>query len=142
MTVSSQFVGYRKGNSSKPKDIISALEPFILQALEHSQADGLGEVVVFFQRKTSDISVEVKGSDRHKLSLHDMAKIPGRSKLLEGWEEQRQAELQKTLAYCQQIFPGLMDSLEKKRSLVSIQSSLKFRGGRFVWSTETVESSF
>lgn len=143
MVSTAKFVGIRSRKQEKsPKELISALKPYISRALEKGQGNNQSELTIMLRKKSDEILVQETDNEKQRLDWADNFKPQNnRSKLLEGWEEQRSQEMQRVLRHCETIIPQMIEAL-KNDHLVSTEIVLKFRYGRFSWSTERTESQF
>lgn len=144
MVSTAKFVSIRSRNKQEksPKELISALKPYISRAIDKGQGNNQSELTIMLRKKSDEILIQETDSEKQRLDWTDNFKPQNnRSKLLEGWEEQRSQEMQRVLHHCETIIPLMIKAL-KNEYLVSTEIVLKFRYGRFSWSTERTESQF
>lgn len=144
MVSTAKFVGLRARNKQEksPAELISALKPYIRRALDRAQGNSQSELSIMLRRESDEVHLQETGSEKQRLAWPDNLKPQNqRSKLLEGWEEQRESEMQKVLSYCETVIPLMLSSL-RSGNIHSTETILKFRNGKFSWSTEKTESQF
>jgi hypothetical protein len=144
MVSTAKFVSLRsrKKQEKSPGELISALKPYIGRALDKGQGNVMSEISIILRKKSDDILIQETDNEKQRLDwIDDFKPQNSRAKLLEGWEEQKSQEMQRVLRHCEGIIPSMIEALKNDR-IVSTEIVLKFRYGKFSWSTERTESQF
>lgn len=143
MVSTAKFVDLHPRNKQEksPKELISALKPYIGRALDRSQGNGQSELSIKLRKDNNEVHIQETESEKQRLAWRDLKPQNQRTKLLEGWEEQKAQEMERVAGYCETLIPSMIESF-KSANLQSIEVVLKFRKGRFSWSTEKTESQF